>query len=381
MYLPLSQPFLAQEGSQAAAETIEQSLALSQAISEGWNDTWQSLLQAPDDLSLWSAIIKFSLWIAVLALIYYGMAQANEIFKTQSFSKIVEMFVPPLVVVFLLGGNGYMLANIILMIRGLGRSLISNILQLQLGGISMNQALHQVLNNQLATQRIRQIYQECASLVGEPLNQCIQSKQAEAQGIVDALSQQGTPMQAAQGLLDLLHGASIVGAAATAIGSGPAGLISGAFSQVVQARGVPIIQAILFALQWAYVNIAEAALLLSALFAPIAVALLLIPVAGNALMIWFCGFVSILGMQLGYALLVGFMASVLVSAGGQNAIAAAGDYGFLFFVAIFAPVISSLIAKGGGEQLYHGISAKAARIAQFGIQLIAEIPRFALQRR
>jgi hypothetical protein len=357
--------FLAQEGSTAAAQVIEQSLNLSRGISASWDETWQTLLQEPNDFSLWTAIVRFSLTIAVLALIYYAVSQGNDILKTQSFSKIIEMFVTPLVVIFLLGGNGFMLANIILAIRGVGRSLITSILQLQLGGISMEQAINQVINNQFAVQRIRQVFQECATLTGEPLTQCLQSKQAEAQGIVDALSQQSNvPLQAAQALINLFG-------AVMAVGGGVPTMVQGAFSQIIQSRAVPIIQVILLAIQWAFVNMAEAALLLSALFAPIAVAMMLIPLAGNALIIWFCGFVSILGIQLGYVLLVGFMASVLVATDAQNAIASAGDYGFLLFIAIFAPWIAYALGKGGGEQLYHGISQRAARLAQAGVQIIA----------
>jgi hypothetical protein len=359
---------IAQEGSESAARVIERSLALSRNITASWDDLWTTILQSPNDLSLWTAIVRFSLTIAVLALVYYAVSQADEIFKTQSFSKIVEMFVTPLVVIVLLGGNGYILANIILGIRGVGRSLITSVLQLQLGGLSMQQAIAQVINNQLAVQRIRQIFQECATLTGEPLTQCIESKQAEAQAIVAALGQTGS-VQAAQGLID-------------AIQNNAGELIQEVFVQIIQATSIAIIQVVLMAIQWAYVNIAEAALLLSALFAPIAVALLLIPLAGNALMIWFCGFVAILGIQLGYVLLVGFVASILVMADAQNqtAISAAGDYGFLIFVAIFAPFVATMIGKGGGEQLYHGISQRAVRLAQAGVQVIAEGVKFGLSK-
>lgn len=352
------QPILAQEGSRAAVEVIERSLQLSRAVAASWDQTWQMLLEG-GDLSLWSAIVTFSVRIAILALIYYVISQANEVMNTQSFSKIIEMFFTPLVVIFLLGGNGYILANIILMIRGVGRSLILDILQLQAGGIRTDEAINQVSTNVLAQQRIRQIFQECASLTGEPLNQCIESKQQEAQTIVDLLGQ-GSQMEASQNLLDLISDA-------TALGS-----IQGIFTQVIQSTAVPVLQTLLFALQWAFVNLSEAALLLSALFAPVAVALMLFPVAGSVLSIWFCSFVGILAIQLGYVLLVGFSSAVLVMADErQSAIAAAGDYGFLVFISIFAPYLAVAIGKGGGEQLYHGISQRVAAVAQSAVQVVA----------
>lgn len=355
-------PLLAQEGSQAAAQVIERSLNLSRNVAGNWDRSWE-MLTDNSDLSLWSAIVNFSLIVAVLSLIYYAISQANNVLNTVSFSKVVEMFITPIVVVFLLGGNGYFLAQVILILRGVGRSLIFDVLRLQLGGISLQSAINQVNSNMFATQRIRQVFQECASLTGEPLTQCLESKQAEAQAIIDAMGQDA-PAQAAQSLLDTVGDALRADAGQA---------IQGIFTQVIQSTAIPIIQTCLLALQWAYVNISEAALLLTALFAPIAVALMLFPVAGSMLSIWFTGFMAILAIQLGYVLLVGLAAAVLVMTDAQNqtAISAAGDYGFLVFISIFAPTLATAIGRGGGASVYQGIAQKAAQMAQATVQVVA----------
>lgn len=362
------QPLLAQEGSRAAASVIERSLNLTRSVAGSWDRSWE-MLTDNSDLSLWSAVVNFSLKVALLALIYYAISQSNNVLNTVSFSKVVEMFVTPIVVVVLLGGNGYLLAQITLILRGVGRSLILDILQLQLGGISMQSAISQVNGNMLATNRIRQVFQECAALTGEPLRVCIDSKQAEAQTIIDALGQTASTT-AAQNLLDTIGDALRADAGQA---------LQGIFTQVIQSTAVPIVQFWLLALQWAYVNISEAALLLTALFAPIAVVLMLIPIAGSALSIWFTGFVSILAIQLGYVLIVGIGASVLVATDAQNqtAISAAGDYGFLIFISIFAPTLATAIGKGGGQAAYQGISQKAGQVAQAGIQVVASTIKLA----
>lgn len=82
---------------------------------------------------------------------------------------------------------------------------------------------------------------------------------------------------------------------------------------------------------------------------------------------------GILAIQLGDVLLVGFAAAVLVMTDAQNqsAISAAGDYGFLLFIAFFAPFLATAIGRGGGERLYHGMAQRAGQVAQFGVQIIA----------
>lgn len=364
------QPLIAQEGSQAAADVVQNALTLSRNVSGSWNGLWASLLTDTSEFSLWSAIVRFALTIAVFALIYYAVSQANNVFNTQSFSKIVEMFVAPIVVVALLGGNGRLLAQIILMIRGVGHDMISQILGLQLAGLSLNNALAEVNGNLMAMQRIRQVFSECAALTGDPLIECLASKQAEAEAIVDALSQQGTQLRSVSAFLATL-GDYFRGGAVGAAASTGRSFIEGGFTQVIQDTLVPILQVIISAIQIAFANILEAALLLTALFAPIAVVMLLVPAAGNALAIWFTGFLRILAIQLGYTLTVGIFALVLVQTDEQNVLASAGAFTFLIFIAFFAPALAVMVGNGGGSALYEGISRKAAQAGQAAVQVVA----------
>ena len=210
MLFPL--PLLAQEGSQAAARVITDSLSLSNSIVKSWDQIWKLTLDATDGFSFWSSIVRFALGLAVLALIYYFIQNANEIMRTQSFSKVIEMAMAPLVVLFLLGGDGYMLSRIVLLLRGVGRSLIAKVLTFQLAGLPINKSISQINSNLYAMQRIRQVFQECETLTGKSLTDCLNSKQAEAQGIIDQLSQSG-PLQAAQGFLSTVLAASRPGQA------------------------------------------------------------------------------------------------------------------------------------------------------------------------
>ncbi|HEY9906341.1 MAG TPA: hypothetical protein V6D18_01880 [Thermosynechococcaceae cyanobacterium] len=378
MLFPL--PLLAQEGSQAAARVITDSLSLSNSIVKSWDQIWKLTLDATDGFSFWSSIVRFALGLAVLALIYYFIQNANEIMRTQSFSKVIEMAMAPLVVLFLLGGDGYMLSRIVLLLRGVGRSLIAQVLTLQLAGLPINKSISQINSNLYAMQRIRQVFQECETLTGKSLTDCLNSKQAEAQGIIDQLSQSG-PLQAAQGFLSTVLAASGPGQVAQGTRDFSS-FMQGNFTQIIQDRLIPVIQTLLWAIQWGFVNCLEAALLLTALFSPIAVALMLFPVAGNALSAWFCGFIAILAMQLGYNLLVGLIAVVLTftdqQTGQAGALGSASNFGFLLFISIFSPFLAVAVGRGGGAALYEGISRKAAALAGAAVQVVAQGVKFAV---
>lgn len=367
---------LAQEGSQNALKVIVDSLNLSGGVTESWNELWQALLLGANEQSLWQSIVQFALRIAVLALIYFAIQHGNEVMKTQSFSQVIEMFITPLVVIFLLGGNGQILSRIILVVRGLGRTLIGEVLSKQALGIALDRSIVEVNSNLYAMQRVRQVFQECAALTGQPLTDCITTKQSEAQAIVDGLGTQ-TPVQAAQAFLNNI--AAMANPAAT-LGGVSGSFIQGGFSQVIQDQLVPIIQALLYAIQWAFVNILEAALLLTALFAPIAVALMLLPMAGNALAAWFTGFISLLSIQLGYNLLVGLVALVLVHTDRQDAVGVAGSFGFLVFLAIFSPALAVQIGRGGGAMLYDSISRYATAMLSTATQFVASGVQLAVLR-
>jgi hypothetical protein len=92
--------------------------------------------------------------------------------------------------------------------------------------------------------------------------------------------------------------------------------------------------------------------IMTATFSPIALGLSLLPLGSKPIWAWASGFISLFGVQLGYNIVVGLAATVIVSAGAQSA----SDLAFLAFISIFAPALALLIAGGGGVALYTGIN-------------------------
>lgn len=365
-------PLLAQAGSQAAADIIQDALTLAQRTRESWQETWDIALQI-DDVSLWGAIVRFSLGISALALIYLAIRQGNEIAKSKSWGALIDMFIFPILTIFVLGGNGRILSAMVLALRGVGYQMIDSILSISLGGVTLLGAIQAVNTNGLLMRRIQQLFQECDTIVGAELTACFQQKTVEAQTIIEQFSGD-LDIDRAQAFLNTIVGfVSPASGAAGVVGEVTGGVLEGigdgagvgqafeqAFVQVLQDRIFPIIDALLYAVQWAVVNIMEASLLLTALFAPVAIALSLIPIAGRVIFGWMAGFIAILGVKLGYNILIGLMAFVMANTDTAGLGEVASDLGFLVFAAIFAPSLALLIGRGGGLALYQGISRQAA---------------------
>lgn len=362
--------FLAQEGSEAAASILQQSLELSKGTVQAWQETWISVFDPSDMTGMWSAMIETSKVIAGFCLLYMAVKSGSELLSSQSIGKVVEMLSFPIATVLLLNGNGKFLAYITLAIREVGYFVVRSVTERQVMGVRLEIATEQLKRNNIGVQRINQLYGECISYVGEELTTCWQSKGAEGEAIINALEKTSSvDMSPARAFAEtaMLLGTQADGTIGTLsdVGTGLKGIASffqGGFSEVVQDQAFPVIQAVLYALQWAFVNMSEAALLITAVLAPIALVMSILPTAGRPIFIWGSAMVSILGMQLGYNLVVGIVATVLINTEG-NVVEVASNLGFLAFASLFAPLFATAGATWGGAAMFSSISRRANAIA------------------
>jgi hypothetical protein len=375
--------WLAQSGSAAAVDVIQGALQLTQDTIASWNETWIQTI-SPES-QLWINIVAFARGLLGLAFIYMFIRYSNDIAKSRQFSTVVELLTFPLVIVLFLGGNGKLLADIILFFRSLGYRLVTGLLSQQLVGYTMEDAIRQFGLNNLGVQRIKQVYSECAGLTGTPFQECWNSKAAEVEAIYTNLQlQNGTidlgPLASfAQAMINRTGIAAIQDAGTLASGA-LSGNLNGAFASILQDRLMPIIQSVLYAVQWAFVNIVEASLLIAAVMAPIALALSVLPVAGRPIWAWASGFIGLMGLQISYNLLVGIVAVVLVNTQG-GALEVSQNLGFLMFIAIFAPALTTAIASFSATNLFTAISRRANGVASTLTGGIATVTKFAVLRK
>lgn len=325
-----------------AENTIINTLELSRATSGAWDQAWQTIFRtsaASGEVGLWLALVRFALILGAVSILFLALKEGKEILARQSWSDLVTMFVYPLVVMFFLSGNGQLLANTVLLMRQVATIQIREVLEIQVGGLTFNQAISNVALSQAGRTQIEAIYLECRDKTGDALLACWNdpAKREAVERIVSAAE------QANQGTLNSLQ------RFAQAILNGGEGINVAEFITVPLLK---LVETLLWALTWAFLNALEAALLVTALFAPISMALSVLPLGSKPIWAWGIGFMSLFGMQLGWNLLVGLVASILVIAEAQ----AISDLAFPVFIAIFAPVLVTFVSGGGGIALYNALN-------------------------
>jgi len=370
MYL-IAQSLPVTGGETQALDIVSSFLELSRATVESWNLVWQVSLD-PVKSSLWYGLVKLGITLGAASILFVTLTTGKEIIEKQSWSELAAIFVWPLVIMIFLGSNGNFLAKTIFFIRGFAYNQVQNILQIQVGELTFKSAIANVTISSIARQQLENLYSECQGQVGTDLIECWNSKQAQAQAIITAAEEKAkSPLQPLRDFGSFIWSRTLPGQIGTAVQfvNDP--------GSVFRDTAIPIIRLILYALQWGFVNILEAALLLTALFAPIAVGLSLLPLQGRPIWAWLTGFISLFGVQLGYNILVGLTAVVLVKSGA----ALASDVAFMFFLSIFAPALAVLIAGGGGTAIYNGISANVKGLIDILSSAIGTATSVALIRR
>lgn len=132
---------------------------------------------------------------------------------------------------------------------------------------------------------------------------------------------------------------------------------------------------ILKAWQWAFANLMEAALLMTGLTGPIAVAGSVLPIGVRPLWAWLIGLFSLGMVKFYYNVIVGLIATVIVKAEAQHE----SDFGFVVLISILAPILAVALATGGGLAVYRALAHGAPQIIATTWNVAREAASFGLR--
>ncbi len=327
-------------GNERARQVLEKSLELATNTTESWERLWD-ITVAPGE-PIWQALTELGGFLAAISLIYVLIKEASD--RSLRLTRVIDLTKFPLGIAVLLAGDGYFLAGLIRFMRSISLYWLTRILNMTFAGVSINEAIQKIQNTSVANGRAREIFSECVDQVGPALQDCIQDP---------------IKIDAAEQLLQQLSGS-----AAPLNGNILEQIKDQVVSNFVGAINLPFINALQFMLnilQWGFVNLLEVSLLLTALFAPVALGLSMFPSSGRTIFKWLAGFISLLLTSLGYVLIVGFTANVLAltEQAGQPLGSTYIDTAFLLFISVFAPAIAIAISKGIGDGVFESISRGA----------------------
>lgn len=210
----------------------------------------------------------------------------------------------------------------------------------------------------IANNRVRVIFADCLSQTGLQLNECVNDP-VKVQQAQELLNGSGNLFNgnAVEAILNAIAGAG------TAIVDGATAFIASAVSTVLATPIIIFIQIILLIVQHAFINIVEATALLTGISAPIFLGFSLFTSNAPLFTLWLTNFIGLYFIQLSYVFLISFYA-IIISQLDQAGVAVGTiilDIAFLFYTAIFAPVVSVLISLGGGLKLYEQIASNVEK--------------------
>lgn len=350
--------FLAQADPETAGlKILESSTNLAKNTANSWNEVWQTVIN-PDNV-LWGMICQIGILIAALSILYLALTQGVEIVQKQDWGGLPSMILPPLIIAIFLAGNGGVLADTVSLVRNYAYDQINTVLEIQLMDVGFQEAINKVAASNAARQQIENLYYECTQKTGFELQDCYREKYPIAQQIVADAEEQAGVLNA---LREFTSNLSILSAGESV------DLVLDP-GQFLRDRIVPIIRTILWATQWSFVNLLEAAVFLTALMSPIAFGASLIPIQGRPAIGWATGYISLFGVQLSYNVLVGLIATIIVESGGELI----SDLAFSLFIALFAPTLALVLVGGGGISLYKAISANVGSLKSLASDVMSGV--------
>lgn len=322
-------------GSKGQGSSIAQDGALAaEAISAAMDKLWSDVLGG----GLYSAIAKLGIFFAVGTLLIFMVQWFKAMIEgdnPQAFSEIIW----PLVAIVLLSGNATVLSTCTLQLRSIINQVNQTILTSTSGSIALQEAYQQAMA-QLGTEAaVNSIKSQCAT-IADPQQQADCVKNATQFALSQSTSNQ-----------KVSHSNIFTKDYSKDIQAGISNTLALAVKGWLIAFGI--------AFQW----IVEISLLLTALLGPLAVGGFLLPVGQKAIFAWLTGFFSVGMVKISFNIIVGLVATLVVNAKDADSMV------FAFATGLLAPVLSLVLAAGGGMSVFNSLSS----IASFGLSSV--LPR------
>ena len=332
-------------------EVLDNGVATSQSIAQGWNNQWNDLLVNNTSDNLYGALTKLGIFFAVGTLLFF-MIQFLKDLISYEYSRPISALIWPFVVVILLSnsGNGSILSNLTLGLRGFLNTVNGQVLETA----DADKIYQQALNMSVAEEVTGSFLRPCQSLTGAQQSQCF----ASASDKINILLQKYRNTYRNQNWIIRLQ---------TKIDNvryGTGFVSETSFNSLLGSTVQTSIKNFLVSLQYAFQNLIEATMLLIALLGPIAVGGSLLPVVGKPIFAWLTGFLSIGIAKISFNIIAVLTAAVIVKGPGQNLNADPDLMWFIIFLGILAPILSLLVAAAGGFAVFSAISNTASLVKE-----------------
>ena len=308
---------------QEASTIVEDGIAASSAVAQSMDELWNDVL----DGGLYGAIANLGIFFAVGTLLIFMVQWTREMVEGDN-SKALSEMIWPIVVIVLLTNNAKPLASVTLGIRTIINQTNQTLLTTTSASIQLQEAYQRVMIKTGSGEAIQTLITQC-NAIADPTQQteCLQNAQEQAQEIENQIGNNDSNFL--QGINDFFN------------------------TNIFQLTVRGLLLAFSIAFQW----IVEVSLLLTALLGPLAVGGSLLPVGNKAIFAWLTGFFSVGMVKLCFNIISGLVATLVLNADNNDPMI------FAFAIGILAPILSVVLAAGGGIASFK----KFFKYCEFGI--------------
>lgn len=356
---------------------LERGLNVSQSVAASWSDHWDTIF----DSELFS-IVSFSASVmAVVVVGVYAIEAFNEANEGNFFlARTAQKLLWPMIAVMFFANNGALMATAARSARAFTHEMNKQVLEVTLLGVdlTLEDAMLSTIARGVAANEVSAQIAQCQGMIGQRQFDCLKAANEQVQDTIKAYetrwllpvsSDMGGIAESLNNILVRLGDATIGGTIDGAIDGitvdadeGPLevgvdalagaqiGQLSGFFKGLAGTAVNAIVMSLLVAMQWAFVNILEISMILTALTMPLAVALTILPYSNKALIAWLIAFLSLGLCQFYYNVVMGVIAVTVTNS------SAIDINGYLIILALFGPALALAMAAGGGIAIFNIIA-------------------------
>lgn len=339
-------------------------------ISNQYDNLWQNALGiAEGSVNLYGALCELGIVFAVGTSLFMILSMYKEVQEGKN--AVIAQLIIPLIVGLLLFNNGSRLATFTLEIRELINNLNNNLLSTTIQTTNLNESFRTAIVANSTTDEVSRFFRQCISLNGEDLNNCLKESIQQSYSLFSIVNTvfPTTMWSAMQNNLLMLEMA-LSGETSTF----PGLWVSPELSNLISPLIVPLWQSALFtilvAMSQGYQHAIELAMLLTALLGPLAVGGSILPLGpGIPVFAWLTGFFSLGIAKLSFNIILGLIAVVM-----NSQAATLDNMWFPTVLGLFAPILASALAAGGGIAIWQSIISAAQSSANNILNVIQAIP-------
>lgn len=362
-----------------ATKMMQDAVKMNQDVIGSWDEKWENIFKT----ELFQIIVNMSVFAGVVAIVVWMVEELKDfdggefLFKRSFYTNLFWA----IFVMAMLLPDGSRLEDLVKGLHSFGQEFNQQALEFQLNDIALEDAIRATVGRGTLKADVSAQQAQCEGLVGERQFACLSNAHQQVKELITAYEEEwlvGVPQPfydveeslganlAPENGADILNGeggnlsrirnAAIEGEENGLRGAGNGGfrgMLLGALGGAIQG----LTQGLLLAMQWAFVNLLELAMLLTAMVSPFALALSFLPGKGRPLIAWVLAYISMVMVQFYYNIMIGIMANVVLNSNAYDI------NGFLIVMAIFGPVLAMKLAQGGGTTIFDVLTSGTVGLA------------------